>query len=235
MPSRARARRVASAAGMPEQDAGRLCPRHLRRGGGHDNGDLLGRARQPDPRERARMIQIRPQTIHSPSGDELVVLTRAEYDALSSAAAATLEEADDIAIFDARVADLTAGRDAEAPARGDDRDAARRLLLRALRRWKGMSSSTSRSAPSSSKATSAISRAAEREERRRPFAPSQERSTSIPPGSALELSASAPASRRRPAAVTACGSRAVAKSARPRRSLLTPIYEDLDRSSFGRA
>ena len=84
------------------------------------------------------MIEICPQTIHSPSGDELVVLTRAEYDALSSAAAATLEEADDIAIFDARVADLTAGRDARLPPEVTTAMLRGNSLLRALRRWKGM-------------------------------------------------------------------------------------------------
>jgi Helix-turn-helix len=84
------------------------------------------------------MIEIHPQTIRSPSGDELVVLTRTEYDALSHAAAEAIEEADDIAIFDARTAELVTARDARLPAevtaaviRGDS-------LLRALRRWKGM-------------------------------------------------------------------------------------------------
>ncbi len=138
------------------------------------------------------MIEIRPQTIHSPSGDELVVLTRAEYDALSSAAAATLEEADDIAIFDARVADLTAGRDARLPPevttamlRGDS-------LLRALRRWKGMKQLDLALGAKLVQGYVSDLESGRKGGTPRPFAPSQERSTSIPPGSALELSASLP-------------------------------------------
>jgi DNA-binding XRE family transcriptional regulator len=84
------------------------------------------------------MIEVHPQMIRSPSGDELVVLTRAEFNALSRAAAEAMEEADDIAIFDARMAELRAGRDAKLPPevtasvlRGDS-------LLRALRRWRDM-------------------------------------------------------------------------------------------------
>lgn len=84
------------------------------------------------------MIEVHPQMIRSPSGDELVVLTRAEFNALSRAAAEAMEEADDIAVFDARTAEPRAARDAKLPPevtasvlRGDS-------LLRALRRWKGM-------------------------------------------------------------------------------------------------
>ncbi|GAC1335172.1 MAG: hypothetical protein NVSMB26_19150 [Beijerinckiaceae bacterium] len=72
------------------------------------------------------------QIIRTPNGDELVVLPRAEYDALLAAA----EMADDIAIYDARKADLAAERDEPLPAevsaallRGDG-------LLRALRLWR---------------------------------------------------------------------------------------------------
>jgi len=81
------------------------------------------------------------QIIRSPSGDELVVIPRAEYDALVAAANAEAEDADDIAIYDARKADLAAGRDAVLPAeisasmlRGDN-------LLRAARRRRGISQS----------------------------------------------------------------------------------------------
>jgi ribosome-binding protein aMBF1 (putative translation factor) len=81
------------------------------------------------------------QIIRSPSGDELVVIPRAEYDALVAAANAEAEDADDIAIYDARKADLAMGRDAALPAeisahmlRGDNQ-------LRATRKWRGMSQS----------------------------------------------------------------------------------------------
>jgi hypothetical protein len=51
-----------------------------------------------------------PQIIRTPSGEELVVLTRADYDALL-AAAEMHEDLGDVAIYDARKADLAAGRD----------------------------------------------------------------------------------------------------------------------------
>ena len=59
---------------------------------------------------------MKPQTLTSPSGDELVVLPRAEYEALIEAAQANDEEADDLAIYDARKADLAAGADAQGSA-----------------------------------------------------------------------------------------------------------------------
>jgi DNA-binding XRE family transcriptional regulator len=86
-------------------------------------------------------IHIHPQTIRSPSGDELVVLTRAEYEALSSAAAEAVEDAEeveDVAAFDARMADLKAGRDALLPPQISSAMLRGDTLLRALRKWKDM-------------------------------------------------------------------------------------------------
>jgi DNA-binding Xre family transcriptional regulator len=81
---------------------------------------------------------MKAQTIVSPSGEELVVLPRADYEALLAAAEAHEEDADDVAIYDARKAELAAGADARLPAevssamlRGDS-------LLRALRKWRDM-------------------------------------------------------------------------------------------------
>lgn len=81
---------------------------------------------------------MNPQIIKSPSGEELVVLTRAEYDSLVAAAEPYDEDADDAAIFDERMAELEAGRDARLPPevsaamlRGDS-------LLKALRNWRDM-------------------------------------------------------------------------------------------------
>jgi MoxR-like ATPase len=81
---------------------------------------------------------MKAQTITTPSGDELVVLPRADYEALLAAAAAAEEDADDVAIYDARQAELTAGVDARLPPevsaamlRGDS-------LLKALRKWRDM-------------------------------------------------------------------------------------------------
>jgi len=81
---------------------------------------------------------MKPQTITTPAGDELVVLPRAEYDALLAAASSHAEDADDVAIYDARKAELARGDDARLPPevsaamlRGDS-------LLKALRKWRDM-------------------------------------------------------------------------------------------------
>ena len=78
-----------------------------------------------------------PQIIKTPGGEELVVLPRAEYEALVAAAADAEEDYADAAIYDARKADLKAGADDRLPPeisaailRGDS-------LLKALRKWRG--------------------------------------------------------------------------------------------------
>ena len=50
-----------------------------------------------------------PQIIRTPNGEELVVLSRAEYEALLERADQEAEDADDIAIYDARKAEVEAG------------------------------------------------------------------------------------------------------------------------------
>ncbi len=50
-----------------------------------------------------------PQIIRSPSGEELVVLSRAEYEVLLARADHVDEDADDVALYDARKAELAAG------------------------------------------------------------------------------------------------------------------------------
>ena len=68
----------------------------------------------------------------------MVVLPRAQYEALLAAAEAADEEADDIKAYDSRKAELAAGRDGILP------EAVSRLLLRsnsrlkAVRLWRGM-------------------------------------------------------------------------------------------------
>jgi DNA-binding XRE family transcriptional regulator len=57
-----------------------------------------------------------PQFIKTPSGEELVVLSRADYDALTALAAEAEEDAADIAAYDAAIAALSAGTDAALPA-----------------------------------------------------------------------------------------------------------------------
>ena len=77
-----------------------------------------------------------PQIIRTPNGEELVVLPRAEYEALLDRADHDAEDADDVAIYDARKAELATGGvvlPAEVGAailRGDSR-------LKAIRHWRG--------------------------------------------------------------------------------------------------
>src|SRR5438876_6597130 len=77
-----------------------------------------------------------PTIIKTPGGEELVVIPRAEYEALVSAADSAAEDAADIAIFDARMADLSEQDQLPAQVslailRGDRR-------VKAIRKWRGM-------------------------------------------------------------------------------------------------
>lgn len=81
------------------------------------------------------------QIIRTPAGEELVVLSRKEYDALVSAASAQDEDAEDVALYDARKAELAAEGAGTLPEavgllllRGHSR-------LRAIRLWRGLSQS----------------------------------------------------------------------------------------------
>ncbi len=77
-----------------------------------------------------------PHIIRTPSGEELVVLSRAEYEALLERADHEAEDAEDAAIYDARKAELAAGgvvlpkEVSAAILRGDSR-------LKAIRKWRG--------------------------------------------------------------------------------------------------
>jgi len=77
-----------------------------------------------------------PQIIRTPNGEELVVLPRAEYEALVERADHEAEDADDVAIYDARKAEMAAGgvvlppEVSAAVLRGDSR-------LKAIRNWRG--------------------------------------------------------------------------------------------------
>ena len=76
-----------------------------------------------------------PQIIKTASGEELVVLTKAEYEALLQGFVGDDEDAEDIAIYDARKADLEGGGEVlptevgAAILRGDSR-------LKAIRNWR---------------------------------------------------------------------------------------------------
>ena len=77
-----------------------------------------------------------PQIIVTPGGEELVVLPRADYEALVERLDSDDEDADDVAIYDARKAELAEGEAALPPdvsaalLRGESR-------LRAIRNWRG--------------------------------------------------------------------------------------------------
>ena len=73
-------------------------------------------------------------SVVTPGGEELVLLPRAEYEALVERAAEADEDAADIAIYDSRRAEVSPALPADvsmAILRGDSR-------LRALREWKGI-------------------------------------------------------------------------------------------------
>ena len=80
--------------------------------------------------------EMKTQTITSPSGDELVVLARSDYDALVAAAEARDEDADDVAVYDLRKAELAAGLDARLPPEVSARLIKGESLLKALRNWR---------------------------------------------------------------------------------------------------
>jgi hypothetical protein len=74
----------------------------------------------------------KPQIIRTPGGEELVVLSRAEYEALLERADHEAEDADDVAIYDARKAAGGVVLPAEVSAailRGESR-------LKAIRNWR---------------------------------------------------------------------------------------------------
>ncbi len=82
------------------------------------------------------------QIIKAPNGEEMVVLSKAEYDALTALAAEASEDAADVAAYDAAMAELEAGKTSKLPA---DLSALitkeRGSLLRAARKWRGLTQS----------------------------------------------------------------------------------------------
>ena len=81
-----------------------------------------------------------PQIICTPGGEELVVLPRAEYEALLERADHAAEDADDVAIYDARKTELESGgvvlppEVSAAMLRGESR-------LKAIRKWRAVTQS----------------------------------------------------------------------------------------------
>jgi DNA-binding XRE family transcriptional regulator len=78
-----------------------------------------------------------PQIIRTSAGEDLVVLTRADYEALLARAAAADEDADDVAIYDARKAELALPGRGTLPADLSALVLASDSFLQALRKWRG--------------------------------------------------------------------------------------------------
>ena len=76
-----------------------------------------------------------PQFIKTPAGEELVVLSRADYDALTALAAEAEEDAADIAAYDAAKAALASGTDAALPVAVSDAIHRGTNRLRAIRQF----------------------------------------------------------------------------------------------------
>jgi hypothetical protein len=113
---------------------------------------------------------------------ELIVLTRAEFDALIAAVADQLEDADDVAVFDQRMAALQNGQAVRQPAEVTAATLSSDSLIRALRRWKGLTQTELAERTSWPRGTSAILKPAARQGRTRRFMPSLRRSISTRPG-----------------------------------------------------
>lgn len=78
------------------------------------------------------------QFIHTPAGEEMVVLSRADYDALIAAAAEAEEDEADAALFDSRMAELKDGLDAILPTDVTAAMLKGASLLKAVRKWRGL-------------------------------------------------------------------------------------------------
>ncbi len=81
---------------------------------------------------------MEPQFIRTPTGEELVVLARADYEALLADSVDADEDAADAALYLARKADLDEGRDQVLPPSVSASLRRGERLLRALRRWRGV-------------------------------------------------------------------------------------------------
>ena len=139
MKSRARdtgkpARKSVKAMALPEV-AEKVMKRSYQRSGRVAGGTLLSSgAKQTTANFQNSASE--PQIIRTPGGEELVVLPRAEYEALLECADREGEDVEDVAIYDARKAELAAGGAVLPPEvcaailHGDTR-------LKAIRNWRG--------------------------------------------------------------------------------------------------
>ena len=83
------------------------------------------------------MLNINPKFLPTPHGEDLVLLTRAEFDALIALAAEAEENADDVALYDQRMAELKVEPNSLLPVEVSRSMLKGDSLLKALREWKG--------------------------------------------------------------------------------------------------
>lgn len=81
-------------------------------------------------------MHTEPQFIRAPGGEELVVLSREDYDDLVARAADVDEDEADAALYAERAADLKAGRDVVLPPEVSARLLKGATLIKALRKWR---------------------------------------------------------------------------------------------------
>ena len=79
-----------------------------------------------------------PQIIRTPNGEELVILAKAEYDAMVEALAEIEEDAADVAAYDAAMMEITGDAHALLPEPVSAALTAGDGLLKALRKWRGL-------------------------------------------------------------------------------------------------
>lgn len=78
------------------------------------------------------------QMITTPAGEELVLLSRAEYERLTALAAEADEGAADVAAYDAVIAEIASGRDSPLPIEVSALLLRGSSLVTAIRKWRGM-------------------------------------------------------------------------------------------------
>jgi DNA-binding transcriptional regulator YiaG len=81
---------------------------------------------------------MKPQFITTPGGEVLVVIPRADYDAMIAALGDSEEGAADAAIYDARKSELAQGASSALPAEVSAAMLRGASLLTALRKWRGL-------------------------------------------------------------------------------------------------
>ena len=82
------------------------------------------------------------QTIRTPGGEELVIMTRAEFDRLAALAAEAEEDMADVAAYDEAMARLASGEDERLPAEVSALILKGAPVLAAVRKWRGKTQST---------------------------------------------------------------------------------------------